>query len=213
MELKYNTQQKQILLTEYGRGIQEMIEHLKTVEDREDRNRMARTIFNVMVNLNHSIKDQDNYDKTVWDHMHEIAKYELDIDSEFPKPSPAVKEEDPEHMGYKGKLSKYRYYGRNLIEMIDGAKDMEDGEIKKLYINYIASFMVNSSKNWNDEDLTPNQVVTHLADLSGGKLQLSPDEINIHIEIRRKKPSNFKGTSRNKGNKKKHHTSNKFRRK
>ncbi len=208
MKLNYNTQQEHIHLTEYGRGVQEMVEHLKTVEDREKRNRMARTIFKVMVNLNPSIKEQENYEKTVWDHMHEIAQYELDIDTEFPKPTPEEKSEGPEHLGYKGVLSKYRFYGRNLIDMIDGAKDMEDGEIKSLYINYIASFMVNSSKNWNDEDLTPNQVVQHLADLSEGKLQLDPDSINIHIESRRKRPSNFKSNNR-KGKKK---SNNKYRR-
>jgi hypothetical protein len=210
MELNYNTQQLHILLTEYGRGVQEMIEHLKSVEDREKRNRMARTIFRVMVTLNPTIKDQAKYEKTVWDHMYEIAGYDLDIDIDFPKPTPEAKEEKPDHLGYKGVLSKYRFYGRNLIDMIDGAKAMEEGEIKSLYINYIASFMVNSSKNWNDEDLTPNQVVQHLADLSDGKLQLDPESINIHVESRRKRPSNFKQNNRNKGKKKSN--TNKFRR-
>ena len=88
MDLNYNTQQHQILLTEYGRGAQEMIEHLATIEDREARNRMARTIFKVMVNLNPDIKDQTGYEKTVWDHIHEIGKFELDIDTEYPKPAP-----------------------------------------------------------------------------------------------------------------------------
>jgi hypothetical protein len=207
MELTYNTQGEQILLTEYGRGVQEMVEHLLKVEDREDRNRMARTIFQVMVNLNPLIKDQDDYQKTVWDHMHEIAGYKLDVDTEYEKPSPAAKQEKPDHLGYKGVLSKYRFYGRNLLEMIDGAKEMEEGELKSLYINYIASFMVNSSKNWNDESLTPKQVVQHLADLSGGKLNIDPESLNIHLEIRKKRPSNF---SKNK--KKKPFTNNKYKR-
>ena len=200
MELSYNTQQENIRLTEYGRGVQEMIEHLKLEKDRDKRNVLAHTVFKVMVNLNPEIKDQTNYEQTVWDHMHEIASYELDIDNEYPAPEPAAKAEKPEHLGYKGVLSKYRYYGRNLLEMITGAKDMEEGDLRTMYINYIASFMVNSSKAWNEEDLTPVQVVQHLADLSDGKLQVDPDSLDIHIEkIRR--PVNNRNNRNNKNNK------------
>jgi hypothetical protein len=202
MELTYNTQQVNITLTEYGRGVQEMIEHLKLEKDRNKRNVLAHSVFKVMVNLNPEIKNQTNYEKTVWDHMHEIANYELDIDNEYPKPEPAAKATAPEKLGYKDVLSKYRYYGRNLIDMIDGAKDMENGELKSLYINYIASFMVNSSKAWNEEDLTPEQVVMHLADLSGGKLQIDPSSLSIHLEKEIKKPMHNNGNAnRNKSNK------------
>ena len=202
MELSYNTQQENIVLTEYGRGVQEMVEHLKLEKNRERRNVLAHTVFKVMVNLNPDIKNQTNYEQTVWDHMHEIANYELDVDNNYPAPEPSAKAEKPEHLGYKGVLSKYRYYGRNLLEMISGAKDMEDGEIKTMYINYIASFMVNSSKAWNEEDLTPEQVVQHLADLSDGKLQMAPDALDIHIEKFRK-PNNNRNHRNNKNNKNK----------
>ena len=203
MDLQYNTQQENITLSEYGRGVQEMVEHLKLEKDKEKRNILAHTVHKVMINLNPEIKNQTNYEQTVWDHMHEIANYELDIDSEFPTPEPAAKAEKPEHLGYKSVLSKYRYYGRNLIDMIDGAKDMEDGDLKSMYINYIASFMVNSSKNWNEEDLTPTQVVQHLADLSQGKLQIDPDSLDIHLEKVTKRPNNRNNNNRNKGKKKK----------
>ena len=204
MELSYNTQLEKIALTEYGRGVQEMVEHLKLENDRDKRNILAHTVFKVMVNLNPEIKNQTNYEQTVWDHMHEIANFELDIDNEYPAPEPTAKAEKPEHLGYKDVLSKYRYYGRNLIDMIDGAKDMEDGELKSMYINYIASFMVNSSKNWNEEDLTPTQVVQHLTDLSEGKLQIAPDSLDIHIETIRKPNNNRNNNNnRNKGKKKK----------
>ncbi|MDA0777623.1 MAG: DUF4290 domain-containing protein [Bacteroidetes bacterium] len=201
MDLTYNTQQEQIKLTEYGRGVQEMVEHLMLEKDRDKRNVLAHTVFRVMVNLNPELKNQTNYEKTVWDHMHEIANYELDIDNDFPTPKPSAKAVKPEHLGYKDVLSKYRYYGRNLIDMIDGAKDMEEGDLKKMYINYIASFMVNSSKAWNEEDLTPNQVIQHLADLSNGMLQISADSLDIHLETIVKKP--LYPNNRNKNNKKK----------
>lgn len=180
-----------------------MVEHLKLEQDREKRNILAHTVFQVMLNLNPELKNQTNYQQTVWDHMHEIAGYELDIDNDFPIPTPEEKNTKPEHLGYKGVLSKYRYYGRNLLDMISGAGEMEEGEIKTMYINYIASFMVNSSKNWNDEDLTPVQIVQHLADLSNGKLQVQPDSLDIHLEARSKRPSNNRNNGRNNNKKKK----------
>ena len=91
MDLTYNTQQEQIKLTEYGRGVQEMVAYLKLEKDRDKRNVLAHTVFNVMVNLNPELKNQTNYEQTVWDHMHEIADYELDIDNDFPTPQPAAK--------------------------------------------------------------------------------------------------------------------------
>ena len=203
MDLTYNTQQEQIKLTEYGRGVQEMVAYLKLEKDRDKRNVLAHTVFNVMVNLNPELKNQTNYEQTVWDHMHEIADYELDIDNDFHTPQPAAKAVKPEHLGYKDVLSKYRYYGRNLIDMIDGAKDMEEGDLKKMYINYIASFMVNSSKAWNEEDLTPTQVIQHLADLSNGMLQISADSLDIHLETIVKKPLYSNNRNKNNKNKKK----------
>lgn len=199
MELSYNTQKESIRLTEYGRGVQEMVEHLKLEQDREKRNTLAHTVFQVMLNLNPEIKGQTGYEQTVWDHMHEIANYELDIDNNFATPAPEDKTTKPIHLGYKGVLSKYRYYGRNLLDMIAGAGDMEEGEIKSLYINYIASFMVNSSKNWNDEDLTPTQIVQHLADLSQGKLQVQEDGLDIHVEQRTRRPITARIANRSKG--------------
>ena len=199
MELAYNTQKEKIVLTEYGRGVQEMVEHLKLEKDRDKRNILAHTVFQVMVNLNPEIKNQKDYEQTVWDHMHEIANYELDIDNDYPAPEPSAKEQKPESLGYKKVLSKYRYYGRNLIDMIDGAKDMEEGELKKMYLDYIASFMVNSSRNWNEEDLTPEQVVQHSADLSQGKLQIDPSSLNIHLEkIVRRNNNNNRNNSKGK---------------
>jgi hypothetical protein len=180
-----------------------MVENLNSIEDRVKRNEIAKTITGVMLTLNPTLKEQDNYQQTLWDHLHIIGDYKLDIDSEYPTPSPEIKETAPEHLGYKGTLSKYRFYGRNLLEMISLAKDLEEGELKQIYINYIASFMFNSSRNWNDEDLTPEQVVQHIADLSGGAIQLDPNNLNIHVEQRRKRPPS--NTKHKKGNKNKNH--------
>jgi hypothetical protein len=198
MDLTYNTQRDKINLSEYGRGVQELIEHLKTIVDLEQRDRMARTIFQVMVNLNPSVKELDNYEQKLWDHIHIMGNYELNLSSPYPKPEPEALAARPNRIEYKGALTRYRFYGRNLLEMIEGAKELPESELKTSYINYIASFMVNSSNSWNDENLGAEQVAQHLSDLSGGAIQLSPEQLNIHVEKIHKRPSNG-----NKGNNKK----------
>ncbi|MBR9859198.1 DUF4290 domain-containing protein [bacterium] len=198
MELSYHTQKEKIILEEYGRSIQEMVAQLNDVEDRDKRNRMARTIVQAMIHLNPEVKQLDDYEKTLWDHLHIMGKYELDIDGKFEKPAPEKLMAKPEPIGYKDVLTRYRFYGRNLIEMIDGAKELPDGELKTSYINYIASFMVNSSNNWNDEVLTPNQVAQHMSDLSGGALQLNPEDLNIHHETRKKRPAHKSNNNKKK---------------
>ena len=116
MDFHYNTQQEQIKLTEYGRGVQEMVEHLKFEKNKEKRNILAHTIFQVMVNLNPDIKSQSNYQQTVWDHMHEIANYELDIDNEF------LLAEEVDHNPFMF----YEKLGSNLMNFHQGEVDYVD---------------------------------------------------------------------------------------
>ena len=115
MELNYNTQREQIILSEYGRGVQELIQHLKDEQDRDKRNRMARTIVQVMINLNPSVKELDNYQQKLWDHLQIMGDYSLDLDSEYPMPQAENLTSKPEPLGYKGALTRYRFYGRNLL--------------------------------------------------------------------------------------------------
>ena len=116
-----------------------------------------------------------------------IADYDLDVDSPYPVPKREEASRKPDPVPYKDELIKFRFYGRNLQTIIEQAADMEEQPIKSALINYIASFMVNSSRNWNDENLDNNTVVNHLKTLSKGKLDLQPEDLEIHIEHRVKR--------------------------
>ena len=183
----YNTQEDPLIISEYGRNVQKMVENLAVVEDRERRTMLAEGIVQVMINLNPSIKELDNYEQKLWDHLHIISGFKLDIDGPYPAPEPENVNRKPQRIPYKDELIKFRFYGRNLQQIVEVASEMEDSEMKGALINYIASFMVNSSRNWNDENLDNKTVVEHIKTLSKGNLILQPEDIEIHIEHRVKK--------------------------
>lgn len=188
--MKYNTQLPKLIISEYGRSIQDLVLLTKNEPDRDKRTRMAHGIVQVMENLNPLVKEQADYKQKLWDHFFIIADYEIDIDSPFPPPSPEIISLKPENIPYPSQPIKFRFYGRNLQNMVAEAKKVEDDVMKKELINQLASFMKNSSRNWNSENLTNEMIADHLISMSQGKIQIEPDALEIKIEARRKK--NFK---------------------
>ena len=158
-----------------------------------------------MINLNPGVKELENYEQKLWDHLYIISNFELDVDGPFEKPSRESVEQKPQRIPYKDELIKFRFYGRNLQTMVEQAIEIEDQEIKTAFINYIASFMVNSSRNWNDENLDKATVIQHLRTLSKGALNLTEDDLHIHIEANRNRNKNGKPKNKakkfNRGNK------------
>jgi hypothetical protein len=202
--MAYNTQAEPMVISEYGRSVQEMVTHICTIPDRILRNDLAKTMVQVMINLNPAVKELEDYEQKLWDHLFIISDFELDVDGPFEKPDRETVQQKPQKIPYKDELIKFRFYGRNLQTMVEQAVGMEDPEIKEAFINYIASFMVNSSRNWNDENLDKATVIEHLRTLSKGALNLSEDDLLIHIEANRTRSKNFKANSKSnhKGSKK-----------
>lgn len=205
--MEYNTQRPNLLLSEYGRGMQKMVDKVVEVQDRELRSKLSVSLMNVMVNLNPGIKDLDNYQQKLWDHLHIMSDFKLDIDGPFPKPIPELIHQKPEPIPYNNVRIKFRFYGRNLQYMVDRATRVENEEVKQSFINMIASFMTNSSRNWNNENLTPEVITDHLKILSKDRLHLNSEDLNIHVEKDFKRPKgHFKSNTNNNNNR-----NNKFR--
>ncbi len=180
--MEYNTQRPDLLLSEYGRGMQQMVDKVVAVEDRELRSKLSMSLMNVMTNLNPTIKDLDNYQQKLWDHLHIMSDFKLEIDGPFPKPIPELIHQKPERIAYNNVRIKFRFYGRNLQYMVDRATKVENKDIQESFINMIASFMTNSSRNWNNENLTPEVITDHLKILSKDMLHLKSEDLSIHVE-------------------------------
>ncbi len=180
----YNTQREKLRISEYGRNIQDMVNYIKTVDDKTNRNLLAAGVVNIMATLNPQLKEMSDYKQKLWDHLFAIADYDLDVDSPYPVPEKGFMQRKPQRIGYQDNLIRFRFYGRNVQNMVLSACEMEEGETRTAFINLIASFMRNSCKNWNNEDLSEEAISEHMRILSGGKLDLSGSDITILYHTR-----------------------------
>jgi hypothetical protein len=199
----YNTQRNPLRISEYGRNVQEMVAYVKAVPDKSKRSLLAAGIINTMSNLNPHLREIADYRQKLWDHLFAIADFDLDVESPFPVPESRAMYRKPARIPYPDNLIRFRFYGRNVQNMLLRAAEMEDGETKSAFINLIASFMRNSCKNWNNENLSEEAIAEHMHMLSGGKLRLSPEDITILYHTRdfhRNGNNNGNGNGRNNNN-------------
>jgi len=173
MTYDYNTQRKRMALPEYGRNVQTMVDHIKTIEDRDERNRAAKTIIQIMGNLNPHLRDVGDFKHKLWDHLSLIADFELDIDSPYPVPEQAKFFEKPNQIPYQHGNIRYLHYGRIIELMIDAAAEKEDGEEKEYLTSLIVNQMKKSYITWNRGQVADEVIIGDLLLLSGGKLKMT----------------------------------------
>lgn len=175
----YNTQREKLTISEYGRQIQEYVKHIKSIANKDLRSRWAGSVVNVMATLNPDLRQQSNYKEKLWGHLFQIADYDLDVDCPYPVPTREERTKKPGTIGYFDSKIKFRFYGRNLQNMVDQVGAMEEGTLKQDLVNLIASFMYNSCKSWNNENLSNDVIAEHLKILSKGKLTPGGEDIVV----------------------------------
>jgi hypothetical protein len=169
-------------LPEYGRNVQKMVDHIKTIQDRDERNRAAKTIIQIMGNLNPQIRDVGDFKHKLWDHLALIADFDLDIDSPFPPPEPSKFVEKPKLIPYRQGDIRYLHYGRIIELMIDAASEMNDGEEKEYLTNLIVNQMKKSYVTWNRAQVSDEVIIGDLKLLSAGRLKIT-DGVKI-LEVK-----------------------------
>lgn len=173
--MEYNSQREPLIIPEYGRNIQKMVNYAKTIEDREKRTEAAKFIVSVMASMNQQNKDTGDYRQTLWDHLFIISKFELDVDSPYPMPEKETLTRKPEKVQYSDNKIRFRHYGKNIEAIIKKANEYEDGPEKEALIHAIANHLKKSYLNWNRESVDDMAIEKHLEILSEGKLSLSKD--------------------------------------
>jgi len=171
-ELEYNTERPHLIIPEYGRHMQKMVDYAISKEDREERNKVAKSIIAVMGNLNPHLRDVPDFQHKLWDQLFIISDFKLDVDSPFPKPSKEELQQRPEPLDYPQNHPKYRFYGNNIKKMIDVAISWEDGPKKDGLVLTIANHMKKCFLNWNKDSVEDDVIFNHLFELSEGKLNL-----------------------------------------
>lgn len=207
--LEYNAERPHLIIPEYGRHLQKLIDQATIIENREDRNKAAQYIIKVMGTLNPHLRDVPDFQHKLWDQIFIMSDFKLDVDSPFPIPTREVINLKPDVLPYPQKNPKYRFYGNNIKFMIDVANSWDDGEMKDALIIVIANHMKKSFLSWNKDTVEDIVIFQHLFELSGGKINLvdADEELSTSQSLIRinQKSSNKSGISQPKmmSNKKK----------
>lgn len=170
--LEYNAERSHLIIPEYGRHLQKLIDQASIIEDRTERNKAAKYIIQVMGNLNPHLRDVLDFQHKLWDQIFIMSDFKLDVDSPYPIPTRDVIHLKPERLAYPQKYPKYRYYGNNIKYMIDVANSWEEGEMKSALVKVIANHMKKSYLSWNKDTVTDVVIFEHLYELSNGTLNL-----------------------------------------
>lgn len=172
MELEYNTSRNKLVISEYGRHIQKLVEHAIEIKDKKDRQRFVEGIINIMGDLNPHLRDVADFKHKLWDHLYVISDFKLDVDSPYEKPVIEKLFEKPEPLDYPNSKIKYNHYGKVIEKMILEAIKMEDKELKNKLVIAIANQMKKSYVNWNLDFVEDDVIFNHLKKLSNNKLEI-----------------------------------------
>ncbi len=170
--LEYNTVREELIIPEYGRHIQKMINYASSRESKEERNKLANSIISVMGNLQPHLRDVSDFQHKLWDQLFIMSDFKLDADSPFEKPSKEVLNAKPEPLSYPQSFPKYRFYGNNIKIMIDEAVKWDAGEMKEALILTIANHMKKCFLNWNKDSVKDQVIFDHLYELSENKIDI-----------------------------------------
>lgn len=167
MEFAYNTQNKKLVLPEYGRNIQKMVDFLLTIKDRTERTKAAKTVIDVMGNLYPHLRDVPDFRHKLWDHLAIMSNFQLDIDTPYPLPSVEKLQARPEKIPYNSYRIKFKHYGKLTEKLIEEIRNQQDPEQKKALIVLTANHMKKSFLTWNKDTVEDEQIYNDLNTLYG----------------------------------------------
>jgi len=210
MNFDYNTTRNKLILSEYGRNVQNMVAYICTLDTKEERNRHAQVVIDLMGFLNPHLRDVADFKHKLWDHLHIISDFKIDVDSPYPIPSPEALHVKPEPLKYPQQRIRYKHYGRTIELMIEKAKTIEEPERKQQMVQAIANFMKMAYVTWNKDSVADETIIADLKSLSKGELAVQ-ENINLNrVEFRPPptgiRPKNLNqnknrpGSNRNQGN-------------
>jgi len=197
-DLEYNAERSHLIIPEYGRHIQKLVDHCIALEDVAERNKMAKAIVDVMGNLQPHLRDVPDFKHKLWDQLFIMADFKLDVDSPYEKLEREVLQAKPERLEYPKYASKYRFYGNNIQTMIDTALTWEEGDARDALYFTIANHMKKCYLNWNKDTVDDRVIFKHLIDLSKGKIDLTDknEVLSAEKDLLKKRKSTNKSTNK-----------------
>src|SRR4051812_25189142 len=183
-QFDYNSTRNKLILSEYGRNVQNMVKYIVALPTKEERNRYAQVVIDLMGFLNPHLRDVADFKHKLWDHLHIISDFQIDVDSPYPKPSMEVIHLKPEPLKYPNQRIKYKHYGKTIELMIEKAKSIEEPERRQHMVQAVANFMKMAYVQWNKDSVADETILADLYAMSNGELKLE-ENINLNrVEFR-----------------------------
>lgn len=198
--MNYNTSRPKMIIPEYGRHIQKLIDHAVQLENRDERNEMTAAIIDVMGQLNPHLRDIADFNHKLWDHIQIMSDFKLDVDAPYPIPKKEELQTKPNKMEYPKNNIRFKHYGRGVELLVKEAIEMKEGEEKEALILSIANLMKKHYLTWSRSSVDDEQIVLDLKKISRGKLEVS-NELEL-ISTKDIVPRNTNTRQRPKSNKK-----------
>jgi len=171
--MEYNTTRNFLVMREYGRHIQKMVEYLLTIEDRETRQRNAHAMIELMGFLNPHLKNVEDFRHKLWDHLFLISDFKLDVDSPYPIPTRETLKSQPKPLHYPKRYPKFSHLGKNLEIVINKALKEENPEKKLGFANAVAYYMKLAYNNWHKEQVHDDAIQGELSNITHGQLEFT----------------------------------------
>lgn len=216
--IEYNTIREDVTLKEYGRNIQDLVAHLNTIEDKEERSKKAATLVELMKQINPAMQNTPEVEQKLWDDLHIISGFTVDIDGPFPTPSKEILEKKPEKMGYSENQITFRHFGKNIELLVAKAITLEDAEEQEAAIIHIGKLMKTFIYSYNRDNIEDDVVYTNIRKLSNNKLEIDMEKVkagSLFEPIRKERRNdrdNNNSNDRNRNNRNKRNSNHKRRR-
>lgn len=197
--MEYNTTRNFLVMREYGRHIQKMVEYLLSIEDREERQRNAYAVIELMGFLNPHLKNVEDFRHKLWDHLFLISDFKLDVESPYPIPTRETLKAKPERLHYPKKYPRFNHLGKNIEVVIDKALKEENPEKKQGFANAIAYYMKLTYSNWHKELVHDDNIQTELSAMTKGELEFNNRPFVKHRVDGRDDRDDYGGSKRSGG--------------
>lgn len=211
--MEYNTTRNFLVMAEYGRNIQKMVEYLLTIEDKEKRQQNAMVVIELMGTLNPHLRNVEDFRHKLWDHLFLISDFKLQVDSPYPIPTRESLKTKPERLPYPKRHPAHRHFGKNLEMVIDKALKENDDDKREGFTQCIGNYMKLAYNNWHKESVHDDMVRGELAAITNGKLNFLNNYVlqshNDNYRLNKRKSFQHKGLkNKNGGNNNNNHKHN-----
>ena len=167
-----STFKQELLLREYGRNVQNIVKYILTVEDRTKRTQLAQLLVNLMGRLNPNVKDIQDAQQTLWNHLYVMSDNQLDVDAPYPLSAMDYLNEKPQTVVYPTQKPRFKHYGSNLERLLEKAIELTDPQEREAAVISIGKLMKVLYRTYNKDSVTDMVILENIRDLSKGQLDL-----------------------------------------